>query len=515
MRGIVRNHGGGTVGQMTAMSLDRADSTPKSGASRGELWLVALLTLGALVVRLPFLGDHNADIDEQLYALIGSQMLQGQLPFVDLWDRKPFGLFLLFGLADASGLPAPWSYQLMATGFIVIGALLLRRLALLLVDRGTATVVALLYIVLMTIYGSHSAQTEAFHVPAMLAMALLVRDTRHPNALRRAWFAMLIGGLALQVKYTVFPQCVFFGLWALWGRYRAGRTLSQLVAIAAGFAALGLLPTIGVGLFYLAIGGWEEFWFANFVSFFLRAPAPMGRFADDYAIFLLPLMVLTISGLYARFRMKVPEDRLTYTFFWGMLGAALATVFLPSTVYAYYFAALVPAVLLVALPFLDRRGPLGMAPLLAALIASAGLLYLPQRFEASQSHRAAMEKLVAAIRPHVDSDSACLWVFDGPTALYTTTQSCLPTRLIYPDHLNNALERGSLGLLQIDEVRRILGTRPTVIVTADRPFTVQNEQVLAHVQTALPRGYVVIAEQRIHDRGLRVWLRRDLMDSSR
>ena len=126
MRGIVRNHGGGTVGQMTAMSLDRADSTPKSVASRDALWLVALLTLGALVVRLPFMGDHNADIDEQLYALIGSQMLQGQLPFVDLWDRKPFGLFLLFGLADASGLPAPWSYQLMATGFIVIGALLLR-----------------------------------------------------------------------------------------------------------------------------------------------------------------------------------------------------------------------------------------------------------------------------------------------------------------------------------------------------------------------------------------------------
>ncbi len=482
---------------------------------RAELWLVALLTLGALVVRLPFLGDHNADIDEQLYALIGSQMLQGQLPFVDLWDRKPFGLFLLFGLADASGLPAPWSYQLMATGFIVIGALLLYRLALLLVDSGTAAVVALLYIVLMTIYGSHSAQTEAFHVPAMLAMALLVRDTRHPNTLGRAWFAMLIGGLALQVKYTVFPQCLFFGLWALWGQYRAGRPLPQLAAIAAGFAALGLLPTLGVGLFYLAVGGWEEFWFANFVSFFLRAPAPMGRFADDYAIFLLPLMVLTIAGLYGRFRMKAPEDGLTYTFFWGMLGAALATVFLPSTVYAYYFAALVPAVLLVALPFLDRRGPVGMAPLLAAMIACIGLLYLPQRFEASQDHRAAMDKLVAAIRPHVDGNSACLWVFDGPTALYTTTKSCLPTRLIYPDHLNNALERDSLGLRQIDEVRRILGTRPPVVVTADRPFTIQNEQVLGHVRTTLPQGYTIITEQRIHDRGLKVWLRRDLVSRSR
>ena len=122
-------------------------------------------------MRFPFLGDHNADIDEQLYALIGSQLWHGQLPFVDLWDRKPFGLFLLFGLADASGLPAPWSYQLFATIFIVLGALLLRRLALLLVDTTTAGVLAVLYIVLMTIYGSHSAQTEIYHVLAMLGMA--------------------------------------------------------------------------------------------------------------------------------------------------------------------------------------------------------------------------------------------------------------------------------------------------------------------------------------------------------
>ena len=135
--------------------------------------------------------------------------VSGQLPFVDLWDRKPFGLFLLFGLADASGLPAPWSYQLFATIFIVLGALLLRRLALLLVDTTTAGVLAVLYIVLMTIYGSHSAQTEIYHVPAMLGMALLVRDTSHPEALKRACIAMAIGGVALQVKYTVVPQCLF------------------------------------------------------------------------------------------------------------------------------------------------------------------------------------------------------------------------------------------------------------------------------------------------------------------
>ncbi|MEC7422484.1 MAG: hypothetical protein VX648_08835, partial [Pseudomonadota bacterium] len=84
---------------MTAVSLDSAPAKAQDRQwARTDLWLILGLSLFALAVRFPFLGDHNADIDEQLYALIGSQLWHGQLPFVDLWDRKPFGLFLLFGL---------------------------------------------------------------------------------------------------------------------------------------------------------------------------------------------------------------------------------------------------------------------------------------------------------------------------------------------------------------------------------------------------------------------------------
>ena len=64
----------------------------------------------------------------------------------------------------------------------------------------------------------------------------------------------------------------------------------------------------------------------------------------------MPLVVLALAGFYASLRMSPPADRRSYRFFCAMLGASVATVFLPSTVYAYYFAALVPGVLLVALP---------------------------------------------------------------------------------------------------------------------------------------------------------------------
>src|SRR5690606_3890557 len=114
-----------------------------------------------------------------------------------------------------------------------------------------------LYLLFLALYGSQSGQTEAFHTPMMLAMLWLVRDDRHPQAAKRAALAMLIGGLALQIKYTVLPQCLFFGSWALIGEWRRGAGLPRLAERAALFAALGVLPTALVGLFYLWRGHFD------------------------------------------------------------------------------------------------------------------------------------------------------------------------------------------------------------------------------------------------------------------
>ena len=57
-------------------------------------WLaVAAIALMALLIRLPGLGDPAPDFDEQLYHLAGVRMLHGYMPYVDIWDRKPFLLF--------------------------------------------------------------------------------------------------------------------------------------------------------------------------------------------------------------------------------------------------------------------------------------------------------------------------------------------------------------------------------------------------------------------------------------
>ncbi|MEZ5681907.1 MAG: glycosyltransferase family 39 protein [Erythrobacter sp.] len=494
-----------------AMSREMADGKVRQvpGWNRSDLVSLLVLAVVILVVRGAYFGDPNADIDEQLYSLIGLEMTRGALPFVDLWDRKPIGLFAIFALAHAVGGPGPLAYQLLAALFTLAGAYMTYRLALRLVDRVTGLGAGVLYVFLISIYGSHSANSEAFFVPMMLGMALLVCDPDHPRALRRAFLAMLIGGMALQVKYTVLPQCVFFGLWVLWHRYRRGSGVPDLFKTAATFAFLGLLPTLLVAIGYAVAGYWDDFLFANFISFFDRLPSSTGRFSRENLLFQLPVIGLLVAAIYAAIRLTPPRDWQTYCFFLLWLGATIGTIHLPATVYLYYFASFAAAVPLCALPILDRRGVGGSIPMLLVLAGFAYLLFLPERYAQANRHIERMERLAKVIEPRVNRTSDCLYIFDGPTSLYRMSGSCLPTRFIYPDHLNNAFERNSLGVPQIVEVARILARDPPVIVTAETALTPQNKETKALVDATVRRDYEEIAHEKLHERTIRVWARRE------
>lgn len=464
-------------------------------ALRRDLPAFAFMVLVMLATRAIWWGDPVADFDEQLYAFIGWRMNHGELPYIDWADRKPFGLFALYALAHATPLPQPLGYQLLAALFAMAGAWLTYLLARTRLDRLGSAVAGSLYLILIAAYANYSGQSEVLFGPLTLGMALLLHDPAHPRFAARMLLAMLLGGLALQLKYTVLPQCAFFGIWALWHRRRGGVGWPRLAAEALACAALGLLPTALVALFYAYVGGLDAFVFANFLSFFDRHAAPQGRWIASHAVGVLPLAILIIGGMLA------DRGRIGFYALWAM--ASLAGVMMPGTVYLYYYAAMAAPAVLVGLPLLSR-----MVPAAALLLAGLWILALPQRYAESLAERGATQRLAEAIAPHVDAPENCLLVFDGPTALYRMSGGCAPSRLVYPDHLNNALEQDALGLTQEDEVARILANRPGAIVTASRPLTLQNHAAKALVETAIARDYVQGATEEMHDRTITVWVRR-------
>ncbi|HCB79656.1 MAG TPA: hypothetical protein DEP68_12920, partial [Erythrobacter sp.] len=112
--------------------------------THADIVSAAVLLIVTLAVRGVWFGNPVADFDEQLYSLIGWQITQGQLPFVDQWDRKPFGLFLIFAVIHTAFGPGELAYQLVASCPALAGAWLVYLLARNLVDRVSASVAGVL-----------------------------------------------------------------------------------------------------------------------------------------------------------------------------------------------------------------------------------------------------------------------------------------------------------------------------------------------------------------------------------
>src|SRR6202008_384055 len=85
-----------------------------------------LLLLVALVARAITFGDPVVHVDEEFYFATAYGWLHGATPYLDIWDRKPIGLFILYLPAAMFGLKAGlWAYQIMALASLVATAWLI------------------------------------------------------------------------------------------------------------------------------------------------------------------------------------------------------------------------------------------------------------------------------------------------------------------------------------------------------------------------------------------------------
>jgi hypothetical protein len=468
------------------------------------------MVLATLATRAPYYGHPAADFDEQLYSLIGNGLLHGRLPYIDLWDRKPLGLFLIFATSHALGGEGPLGYQLMATAACMIGGWQVWRLGCRLVAPFPAALGATLYPVLMALLDIHSGQSEIFFVPLAMGMAQLLLaagDSTLPRARVLSLTAMALGGLALQVKYTVLGQCLFFGFCALWLLHRKGRSLSALLADAALFALAGLVPTALAAAWYWRQGHLADFVFANFTSSTLREGMAWDAMLGDQIGLAIPLLALVAGGAWAvRWESRGARLPVLWWLVLAWLMAAVSGLLMVRTIYPYYYAIMIPPAILAALPCIamPRLGPVFWGLFFLGMLAG----YNPiERIGNARQERAVLAQMTAALRPHVGARSHCLYVFDGPSALYALTGSGLPSRIVYPDHLNNALEHSALPVDPARELARILAQRPGAIVTSQDPVTEQNPTTNAMIRDELARHYRHIGHWLFVDRRLNGYAR--------
>jgi hypothetical protein len=469
----------------------------------------ALLLGWAVLLRARDFGNPVIHVDEQYYLLVGDRMLHGALPYIDLWDRKPVGLFAIFAairLLPGDGILA---YQLVATLFAAATAWLVsaggRRLGATPVGALTA---GFAYILWLSLLSGGGGQSPVFYNlftagAALLTLRLpaLATARRTGAILANGAAACLLAGLAIQTKYTPVVEGAFFGIVHLWYLRKAGSGIAGIVGAGALWAALGILPTAIVVADYWRRGPviFDAFWFSNFASVSLRKGYPAAKIAARLAgttAQLLPFIICIVVAW--RIRPRSPERLIAF----GWLAAALVAFAMIGAFFDHYALPLMVPLAMIAAPVLGR-----WRATIPALIGYGLILFVARVLLVPTDAASAREvgRIMAA-----NDRGGCPFVFAGDSVLYLLADACIPTAYAFPSTLAYEAEQGAAGVDEVAEVRRILSRRPPVIVTMDVPMAPWNRMTQPLVAAALTRDYRPVASAPREDDHLLVYLRRDL-----
>ncbi len=462
------------------------DKMQFSPAALIERWLrpwpmqLGWFLLFALVTRYSVFGDPNYHDDETLFFLIGQRMHEGLLPYVDIWDRKGPGLFVLFWMF-AGISHSVLSYQIGALVFAALTAFVLGRIAHLYTGRMGAMLAGTLYLaVLPRIMGGGGQAGVFFNLLIVQAAWLVLAHPVARKVTRRSVTAMLLAGLAITFKQTCLFDGAFLGCLLLWQHRRAGADWREMAKAGLCYAVAGALPMLGFMAAYALLGHFGEFWHAMVLSNLAKqynAGNDIGSRIFAMAFLLLPMLALAVTGLTLTrtYDGKSPPRLILGLWLVATLAALVA---IPNFIDHY----LLPVVLVLALcaaPIMQRE-PWG---LLVGVLAVAILLSFGPQFDFATRQESGRAMTSLARQIAADQPQPRLFVFEGPVALYTMTRSFPPTPLIFPLHVEAMPERNVSHLDTAGEVRRILAWHPTTVLIRPERRSYENPETFALVDS--------------------------------
>lgn len=471
---------------------------PSDRARAWRAWAAVWFVAFAILTRLWTLGDLSYQEDELLFFLVGQRMHDGMLPYVDLWDRKPTGLFAFYYLLAAisssiSVVHVAASLSVAATGYVI--ALLAREFA----SAFGAVAAGTVYAAAILQFGGGGGQAAVFYNLAIAISALLV--LRKSGELRRGridhacYLAMVLAGIAISFKQTAIFEGGFLGLYILWLLRSSGVSAASLVKCGAGLALAGALPMLAVTLFFALQGHFAEFWHAMVTANLAKQYDAGGNWTGRLAIFaieLAPLLVIAVLSLRRLGQQAHPQ----LPFLYGWLAAAAAGFLaVPNLIDHYVLPLLVPLSLAGAALFARRTvGPTVAAGLIALYLSAVTVADFGRGF------RSAGEMTALAARIEAADPAPRLLVFDGPVYLYQLTGSYPVSPLIFPLHTNYRPERNVSHLDTATEFRRMLAIRPTTVVWRKREGAdLYNPETLALVRAYISARCRASFDHRLRD----------------
>jgi hypothetical protein len=469
-------------------------STAAVSRFRIDLRFAALaIAVVATLVRCRVFGDPVIQIDEQFYLLVGGRMLHGVVPYVDIWDRKPIGLFLLYAGFRALGGSGVLTYQIGALISVWATALILFAMARRIAPPGGALTGAVLYVLWLDLCGGEGGQSPVFYTLPVVAAIAIVFFGRATASARRGDMrlpgttAMLLFGIAMQIKYTAVFEGMFAGVMLLAISRGAGRRWPALLVDATLWIGCALAPTVIAAGSYAAIGHFGDWWFANVTSIAMRgaeAPKTVAERIRVMAYLVVPLIACVPLRCWIGAPPSTEQAGADRRFLDAWAAVALLGVVLFGTWFNHYVLPLCAPLSVVAAPLWSRRA----GRLWLLVLAGASFLW-GQRIVWHHQITRGDGRILAHAAATMAGSQGCAFVYDGYPAFYDVTNSCLLTTRAFSAHLQARNEMGATGIDEATEVRRVMALRPERVMVMAPAYDEENPVARAEVLRVLRRDY--------------------------
>ncbi len=464
---------------------------------RKHIFLSLLLSLLVKIPISPYFYPFP-DRDSGVFAYIGRRILNGDLPYRDVWDHKPPLIFYLNALGLKIAPDSLWGIWLLSV-LLLAGAIFCSHKLLSKLFNSEIALVSTAIAMggIPVLLGLGNLTTE-YTLPLQFLALLLVWKFWNEDV-KSTWkylFIGALGGLALLTKQSSIGIWLSIGVILLFQTFIKGKTRLSIMRLV--WFVFGIAIVVGlVALYFYRYGAFGAFWdqafLYNFVYVGKSELGLMTRFVNLFtmreiepiAVFHLGMIgaILALAGIVLRKGDQAKKER--KDFFLLLLIDLLLEVLLtqlPDATYAHYYLTLLPtltvftglslSVLLSGLkniskPFVPKAKNLFLA--LITLFASIPLL-TEWYYSLKEPDQNFNKALVQFILQETQPDQTVL-IWGAETAINFYTDRTSPSRYVYQYPLvqeNYVTEEMILDFLS--EIER---NKPELIIDsarADMPF---------------------------------------------
>lgn len=256
--------------------------------TKAREWVVFLVYTGiAILIRFPFFFRDYIDRDESTFILMGQSIVDGHLPYIELWDLKPPIVFYVFALIIY--VFGKSIIMIRLTGAILVGAaaFLVYKISKTGSTKTISWIVGAFGVYLASLFGSLQGLMSE-HVSALFMLLGLYYLIRSHNGIS-VLLASIAMGLSLMTKINIGYGLVLVMAYYLLQFRNAHNKLSHLIMMFV-FGG-GILTVVLLTCLPFAITGKEIIWW----DAVFRAPLAYAEATQGSYLAVLPIGLLFLG----------------------------------------------------------------------------------------------------------------------------------------------------------------------------------------------------------------------------